>query len=214
MITAEASERLAQALDGIENDPSALIARSNQGMILRVRFDGMDLAVKTPTGRGPAWWLRQRALVREYRAYQRLSDLPGFAPCLGLVDDRYLVMAFVRGEPFRDARLEDREQFFEQLLAIVQAMHERGVAHGDLKRKANLMVDEHGQPMILDLGAAVVRKAGWRPLNHYLFDFLRQTDLNAWVKLKYGGYKDVAASDRAYLRRSRLERVLGRMRRS
>ena len=46
-----------------------------------------------------------------------------------------------------------------------------------------------------------------------LFEFMRQTDLNAWVKLKYGGYSGVSEADRALLRRSWLERVLSRTRR-
>ncbi len=88
------------------------------------------------------------------------------------------------------------------------------MAHGDLKRKSNLMIDPDGHPVIVDFGTAVLRHPGWHPINHRLFEFMRQTDLNAWVKLKYAGYQNVSLDDRALLRRTWLERLLSRVRAS
>ena len=189
------------------------VAHSNQGELYRHRLGENEFIIKTPLGNPLAWRLRRSTLKREFSAYRRLDSVPGFATCHGLVDERWLILDFIEGRPFRDGPPPDPERFFSQLLAVIQAMHERGVAHGDLKRKSNLLVDRHGQPVILDLGTAIVRKPGWRPLNRRLFEFIRQTDLNAWVKLKYGGYREIGAADLAYLKRSRLERILGRMRR-
>jgi len=92
-------------------------------------------------------------------------------------------------------------------------MHARGVAHGDLKRKANLAIGPDEGPVVLDFGASIVLREGRHPINHRLFEMLRQTDLNAWVKLKYGGYEGVSEADRGLLRRSWLERGLSRLRR-
>lgn len=206
----ELASRLREAGPGA----GEIIARSNQGLLLHCRTDDLDVVVKTPSGRGLAWKLRQSTLLREHDAYSRLHGLPGFARCLGLIDRRWLVLERVAGESFRDARLADPDDFFARLLAVIRTMHERGVAHGDLKRKSNLLVDESGGPVILDLGAALLLKPGRRPLNRRLFEFMRQTDLNAWVKLKHGGYADVPEIDRVHLKRSLLERFLGKLRRS
>lgn len=205
--------RVAERLRNRDPDPGQVISRSNQGLVIRMEVDGYALAVKTPAGNPLAWKLRQSMLVREHRAYRLLADMDGIARCHGLVERRWLVLDFIAGEPFRDAEIADRKQFFERLQATIHAMHVRGVAHGDLKRKSNLLVTPGGDPVILDLGAAVIRKPGRRPINRRLFEFLCQTDLNAWVKLKYAGYERISAEDRALLRRSRLERILGRLRR-
>lgn len=191
-----------------------IIEHSNQGLLLRCREGGLDVVVKTPTGRGLAWKLRQSTLLREHAAYARLEGLQGFPRCLGLIDDRWLVLEHIDGEPFRTAQLADPEEFFTRLIAVIRSMHERGVAHGDLKRKSNLLVDRAGRPVILDLGAATFLKTDGWAFNRRLFEFMCQTDLNAWVKLKYGGYASVPEPDRAHLRRSLLERILGRIRRS
>ncbi len=189
------------------------LAASNQGEVRRYHIDGLDLAIKTPSGRGLAWRLRQATLRHEHQAYHRLQGLTGFAPCYGLVEQRWLVLEYVSGTPFRSARIEDRDSFFDRLLTQIRSMHERGVAHGDLKRKDNLLVSDDGQPVILDLGAATLFKPGFHPINHRLFRFICQTDLNAWVKLKYGGYLNVSTADAALLQRTWLEKLLGRMRR-
>lgn len=207
-------DRIAEWLRGGGLENGRLVSQSNQGVVVRTECDGTALAVKSPVGNPLVWRLRQMSLVRESRAYERLAGVPGVPRCHGLVDRRWLVLEFIDGRPFRDARPAEREAFFDALLATIRAMHTRGVAHGDLKRKSNLMVDAGGRPVILDLGAAVVRRPGRHPLNRRLFEFLRQTDLNAWVKLKYGGYDGVSEADRPLLRRSRLERLLGHLRRS
>ncbi|MGY6588959.1 MAG: RIO1 family regulatory kinase/ATPase domain-containing protein [Wenzhouxiangella sp.] len=189
------------------------LGQSNQGEARRFRLDSGDLVIKTPRGRGPLRQLHARSLRREYRAYQRLAGLAGFPRCLGLIDGQRLAMDYVEGEAFRDARLADRDAFFARLLTIIQAMHAAGVAHGDLKRKANLLVTRDQSPVIIDLGTAVLRPASGRGPGQWLFHFMRQTDLNAWVKLKYGGYQNVSTEDRQHLKRSRLERLLSQLRR-
>ena len=62
----------------------------------------------------------------------------------------------------------------------------RGVAHGDLKRKDNIIVAAGEQPYLLDFGIAVRRSARNDVFNRLVFEHVRQMDLNAWVKLKYG----------------------------
>ncbi len=185
-----------------------LLGHSNQGEVRRFTTAEFDLAIKTPSGAGVLKWLRAQSLRREYQSYQRLSGLAGFARCHGLFEDRFLVLDYVEGEDFRGNQRVDREAFFADLLHSIQSMHARGVAHGDLKRKDNLRIDQAGRPVILDLGTAVLRRESGGLINQRLFEFSRQTDLNAWVKLKYGGYADIASEDRGYLRRSRLERLL------
>lgn len=205
-------DTIADFCAGLDFASGQTLGRSNQGEVRRFHVGQLDLAIKTPSGSGLLRWLRRQSLLREYRTYQRLNGLEGFARCHGLFEDRFLVLDYIDGENFRHDHLNDPECFFADLLQRIKGMHARGVAHGDLKRKSNLRIDPSGKPVILDLGTAILRanRPGW--LNRQLFEFARQTDLNAWVKLKYGGYTNASAEDRHYLKRSSLERSLSWLR--
>ena len=203
---------LTEAIKQLQQQLPQPLATSNQGVIYPLEVEGQALVVKTLPHSSRLSAVHRRALVLEYHAYRHIEGLPGFARCYGLFDNSWLVLDRIVGAPFRGAQLDSEDPFFDQLLENIRAMHERGVAHGDLKRKANLMVDAQGHPMLLDFGAAVTRKAGFAPVNHRLFNFMRQTDLNAWVKLKYGGYECLSSDDAALLKRSWLERSLSRIR--
>lgn len=170
-----------------------------------------QLIIKRPRGRGVRGWLARKTLKRESRAYERLGQLTGFAPYLGLFSEDRLVLGFVAGTPLSPHQVL-AEEVWNSLLGRLKQMHRAGVAHGDLKRHDNLLVSDQGEVVILDLGTAWLRKPGFRPINHWIFRFLAQTDLNAWVKHKHGGYNTVPLSDLPYLKRSWLERLLSQYR--
>ena len=93
-------------------------------------------------------------------------------------------------------------------------MHAAGVAHGDLKRKDNIIVGPREQPYLIDFGIAVRRSATSRLWNRLVFEPLVQMDMNAWVKLKYGRRIDpesepgvISAADAAIYRPLWIERV-------
>lgn len=204
-------QRLAQRLRQTPPNRDSAIAVSNQGVIQRIEHDGYPLVIKSAAGDGVRRRVNTWTLAREARAYARLTGLAGFPVFHGLIEQRWLVLDYLELRPFRDSVVES--EFFEQLLQRIEAMHARGVAHGDLKRKANIAIGSDGSPVLLDFGASIVRHEGLHPVNQRLFSMLRQTDLNAWIKLKYGGYEAVTERDRRLLRRSWIERTLGRLRR-
>mgnify|MGYP000523637157 FL=1 len=183
-----------------------VLAVSNQGTILHYREDGLDLIVKTAMGRGALRALRQRTLLREYGAYRRMEGLAGVPECYGLVDGRYLLIEFIRGTPYREAQWQDRDRWFAEFLAVLRSFHERGVSHGDLKSKTNILVTEDEKPCVIDFGTAFVHKSGFHPLNRWFFEHGRRMDINAWVKHKYHGrYADVSDEDRELLDYSFIE---------
>jgi serine/threonine protein kinase len=191
-----------QSLDRQQN----ILATSNQGTVLLYQQDGYRLIIKTAMGRGLMLWIRQRTLQREFRAYRQLEGVAGIPACYGLLDQRYLLLEQVTGHPYRDAEITDREGFFEQLLQILNAIHARKVAHGDLKSKGNLMVTDKQQPCVIDFGTAFRLKPGFHPINNWFFRTAKRLDLNAWVKHKYQGhYSNASPEDAKLLHYSWLE---------
>lgn len=190
-----------------------VLAVSNQGTILHYRAEGQDLIVKAAMGSGMVRRLRERTLLREYQAYRRMEGLEGIPKCYGMVAGHYLVLEFVRGVPYREAQWTDRERWFEAFLAVLRSIHARGVSHGDLKSKANIMVTADEQPCIIDFGTSFVRKPGIHPVNNWLFEHGRRMDLNAYVKHKYKGrYEDIAGDDLDLLDYSRVEYLVRKLR--
>jgi serine/threonine protein kinase len=183
-----------------------ILAVSNQGTLLHFRGDGLDLIVKTAMGKGLIRKARERTLLREYEAYRRMTGLAGVPACHGMIDGRYLVIDFIRGTPYREAAWSDREQWFEELLDVLRSFHDRGVSHGDLKSKSNILVTEDEKPCVIDFGTAFVRRDGFHPVNNWFFKHGCRMDINAWVKHKYHGrYGDISGSDLELLDYSAIE---------
>ena len=184
------------------------VATGYQGQIHL--FEGSDyrLVIKEAIGFGPLLWVRRWMLRREHEIYRLLDDY-GFAPrCFGLVDGRYLVLELVEGEPYRQARIDDREVYFELMRDAIRELHRRGIAHGDLKRKENLLVVNGSRPCLLDFGTAVTEPAGFAPLRAWMFRTLVQYDINAWLKLKSNRQiDDLPNHERALYRRSTTEKI-------
>jgi serine/threonine protein kinase len=87
-------------------------------------------------------------------------------------------MELIRGQPLREyvqARLlnvRERLALMARICEAVEHAHQRGVVHCDLK-PANILVDETGQPKILDFGVARVTDSDAQ--------YTRQTDLGQLV---------------------------------
>jgi predicted Ser/Thr protein kinase len=190
-----------------------ILATSNQGTVLLFEGEGLKLVIKSAMGRGAVRKARQATLQREYSAYRRLQGVAGVPACHGMLAQRFLLMDFIDGVPYREASWQDRDQWFAALLKIIRAFHARGVSHGDLKSKSNLIAGRDGQPYVIDFGTTFVYKDGFHPINNYFFQYGKRLDINAWVKHKYHGrYKDASEEDMKLLNYSKLEYVIRRVR--
>jgi predicted Ser/Thr protein kinase len=190
-----------------------VLATSNQGTVLLFEGDGLKLVIKSAMGRRPVRTARQATLEREYAANQRLQGVVGVPACYGFLARRYLLMEFIDGTAYREATWQDRDTWFAGLLDVIRAFHARGVSHGDLKSKSNMIVGADQKPYVIDFGTTFLFKEGFHPVNNRLFEFGKRMDLNAWVKHKYHGrYKDASEEDRELLRYSKLEYVIRKLR--
>lgn len=126
--------------------------------VLLYRLDGLEVAVKDygPRGFLVRNTLGRLLLRRETRAYRAASGLPGLPRFLGRPGPFRLALERIDAEPLADLR--DRpfdDSFFDRLEHRVDALHARGVAHGDLHHR-DVLVASDGAIYIVDLAMAWV----------------------------------------------------------
>lgn len=190
-------------------------ARGYQGTVHLYEQGGRRLILKVAPGGGLRGWLRRWMLRREYGVYRRLAGFAGAPRCHGLLNDRYLVLDYIDATPLRSAPVVDPRMYFDTLLLYIKELHDRGVAHADLKRRDNLLVIDGRLPCLIDFGAAIVRKPGFAPINRYLYRLAQRFDFNAWAKLKYNGrYEEMSPADRVYYQRTGVEKIARAIKRS
>lgn len=206
---------LSEWIEALTRAGQPAYAQGYQGPVHLYESEGRRYIVKTAAVAGLSGLLRRWMLRREYEAYKRLTNFAGSPRCYGLVDSRFLVLEYIDAPSLRRGQIDDRRAFFDTLFAQITELHRRGVAHADLKSKDNLLVIGGRIPCMVDFGAAMMRKPGFAPWNHFVYDLARRLDFNAWAKLKYDGRMDeITPEDRPYYRRTAVEKVARAIKRS
>ena len=183
---AEKLERIKAWLSTVSAGTGVALGSGYQARTELYRSPLGDFVVKTARGPWPWRAFGQTAIRREHRIYAAIDGVPGVPHCLGLIDGKALVLEYIAGRTFRQGEneLEDWDRFFVKLLETIRGIHALGVAHGDLKRKDNLLIGPGEQPYIVDFGVASAEKSATMPWSNAMFRWMRQYDYNAWVKLK------------------------------
>ena len=187
-------------------DGSHILASGYQGQTLKYDNQQHQLVIKVPHGEGLAKKIHVSMLKHEYRAYQKLAGFDAVPKCYGLVDGQYLVLEYIDASTIRKTRPHNEDLYFKILLANIKQMHNMGIAHFDLKKRDNLMVDGADKPCIIDFGVAVIYKSGFHPFKHYWFNLAKRFDYNAWVKHKYKHCLDnISPEDQPYYNQTWIE---------
>jgi hypothetical protein len=103
----------------------------------------------------PMAWLGRRLAARERHFHTRLAGVVGIPAHLGpvSVDGTVLPHAFAR--QFIEGHVLDRRQrvdddFFPDFIRLLADVHARDVAHVDLHKRENVLVDLSGRPWLID----------------------------------------------------------------
>ena len=149
---------------------------------------------------------------RENKAYRRLRGLEGVPRFYNVIDGLAIVVEEISGGNIEGLERENplEETFFHDLRRLVERVHDRGLAHCDLKRAPNVLIGENGKPYIVDWSASV-SKSEFRffPLNNIYKRFLTD-DFNAITKIKLTHIPDSVSPEekRRYYYRSKGEKLI------
>ena len=132
--------------------------------VLLVEADGRRLVVKDFAPRGS--WVRATLgrwiTAREIRAWRALAGHPAVPAFVARLDELAFAVEYRPGERLSGRMLEGLPAHFgTRLEAALDGMHRRGVVHLDLRHRSNVLVDERGEPILIDFGSAItLRPAG------------------------------------------------------
>lgn len=180
--------------------------------ILHLSHDGTEMILKDYSEkRALVRWFGRRQLRRERRALRRLQGIEGIPAFLGTVRPGGLLLQPMPGEAitrWRRRRPEEIEPMLERLAALVDRIHERGVAHLDLRKRDNILVDAAGRPSVIDFNASIAFHPGSIGAR-LLFPWLARLDRAALLKWRSLLLPDrlTPAEKRRHRRMSRLRRL-------
>ena len=158
-----------------------------QADLYLVNIGGECLIFKDFSGRFlPARCLIGRvAISREVRAYRHLEGIPGIPRFICQPDSDSFLMEYIEGQSLAcyKKKTPPTPAVFTALSELVERMHQRGVAHGDL-HKRNILVSSTDIPYILDFATSlcITEKTGW--LKKALFRKMCRIDRLAILKIK------------------------------
>lgn len=122
-------------------------------------------------------------LNREERAYRTLAGTPGIPRLIGRPDRQSLALEYIPGrslDTLRPGEVDDA--FFDRLDELLERIHARGIAHGDLHHR-DILLDATGNPFVVDF-ATSLEAGGANPLRRVLFKQMMRADLRAAAKLR------------------------------
>lgn len=112
----------------------------------------------------PMVWLGRFLGGRETRLYAQVHDLPGVPRLIGQVGSTGFMHDFVPGHPL-ERRESVADTFFDELQALLRALHERHIAYVDLNKRQNILVGDDGRPHLIDFQISLhLPPMGWRGL--------------------------------------------------
>ncbi|MFH1732000.1 MAG: hypothetical protein ABIF82_10180 [Planctomycetota bacterium] len=180
-----------------------------------IEIGGVRAILKDVHGRHALFRLTlgRRMLAREFRIYKLLDGVDGIPRAYGMIDRDGLLIEYVDGtyvsrKKIRRGEYVVPEDLYNRCFAAVDAMHERGVFHLDLRNRKNFLIGDGGQVHVIDFASAV-RVPRWLPFRGSLMRLLSCFDRAGVLKMKRLLSPERLTEDEAgFLRRFERQRVI------
>lgn len=171
----------------LQNVRTIHAGRGFQSSVFALDWNGTRAAVKDFSRTPPIFRFFVAPLLvrREVAALKALDGTPGVPRFLGQIDRMAFALEFIEGTPLdRFAKGELAPEVFPKVQAAIDAMHERGVSHCDLKRRSNLLLTPDGEVFLIDFAAAVIGNRPFHPFANWLQKQMALVDDKSVPRLK------------------------------
>jgi len=128
---------------------------------------------------------------REFNALNILRGIPGIPKDPFVLDEYALCYRYIAGSTLGDTPPESiREDFFYHLEDLVNRMHAMNIVHLDIRNRRNIIVDETGEPALLDFQNYL----NLERIPRFLHKLLKEIDLSGVYK-NWGKHKPESLDD-------------------
>jgi len=149
---------------------------------------------------------------RERKAYRKLRGITGVPVLYRVIDGLALVTEEIPGRSLENLEKEIKlpVSFFEALKGLVTRIHDKGLAHCDLKRAPNTILGDNGLPYIIDWGASISEEEFRIPPLSLIYRRFKLDDQMAITKFKLRHSPETISPEETarYNYRSRGERLI------
>lgn len=123
---------------------------------------------------------------RERKAYRKLRGISGVPLLYRVIDGLALVTEEIQGRNLENLEKEMKlpDSFFEAMKKLVTHIHDKGLAHCDLKRAPNTLLGDNGLPYIIDWAASISEKEFRIPPLNLIYRRFKLDDHMAITKLQ------------------------------
>ncbi len=173
---------------GSRPDVMLVATQDGQQRILK-DFGACDPWFAKGIGRLLAW--------RESRALVRLRGVDGVPLLIDRIGSRALLLEYAPAMPImkrhklslaNNEAPPDWNRFLTRFEDLINAMHDHGVTHGDLRSPHNVLIGDNGEPWVVDFVSASFQARPWTLLFTWPLELmhrkLRQVDLSAVDKYR------------------------------
>lgn len=171
--------------------PARSIAQAD---IYALTWEGAEVLLKDFSGR--PWWIRKLwaplVLGREFRALRRLRGVNGIPELLGRAGPCAILIERLQARRLPRNKDEDKSppEFFDRAADLLRELHERGIAHGDLRR-LNILTDDRHRPYLIDFATSVTAKPGFGgSISRFFFRRIALIDRITLARIKSEFYPD------------------------
>ncbi len=162
-------------------------AGGSRADVLLVRVGDEQAVLKDYHGADPGFrrLFGPMSIRREARALRRLEGVAGVPRLIRVVDRYSLLIEYLSGRSAREVPAGGfTPAFFEAFYRLIDRLHERGVAHCDLRSTGNVLITDDGQPAVVDLTAHFKQGRWWNPLTRWMYRRFCDADRVAVARLK------------------------------
>lgn len=145
-----------------------------------IHRDGMALVEKTYRRR--PWIVKKTGsqLVRwEAYIYSKLEGVTGIPGVIPSPDPYTITTTFMGGHNLMTKISKPDEAYFKRLEELIEAVHQKGVMHLDMRNRRNYGMDEEGMPYLVDFATSI-----YTPFKGPLWRLLCRIDWMGYLKVK------------------------------